>query len=78
MNELGVLAWPRYRAPLMRRDDRLICSGAGCAHACEGFAKLRGKPVLIDFGRGIIAARAFFVSGGGGRIERNAVSRWWT
>jgi hypothetical protein len=75
MNELGLLTCLRCRVPLMRRDDRLICSAAGCAHACQGFAKLPDKPWLIDFEWSIVDRRPFFVSDGGNRIERNAASR---
>jgi hypothetical protein len=75
MNELGVLACPRCRAPLVRRDDRLISSAAGRAHACEGFAKLGGKPVLIHFERSIIYRRSFLANGGGNHIEHKAFSR---
>lgn len=34
--------------------------------------------MLIDFERSIVDRRAFFVTGGGNHIDRNAVSRWRT
>ena len=74
MNELGLPASPRRRTPLLGRDDKLICSAAGCAHACQSFAKLPDKPWLIDFEWSIVDRRPFSLSDGGNRIERNAAS----
>jgi SAM-dependent methyltransferase len=75
MDELSLLACPRCHAQLVEQDDRLACSSARCTLAAEGFAKLGGKPALIDFDRSIVDRRSFFASGDGNHIKRNAISR---
>jgi SAM-dependent methyltransferase len=53
---LPLLVCPRCRSSLVRRGERLVCSGDGCPLRETGFAFVAHQPVLIDHARSVVAS----------------------